>query len=107
MSNKFLKVLKFNFEFKFDNRDLNKPKLQILKNKKNYTFNIYLNESRWKVVRFLENYIKFPLKLLLSDNSLKMFYENENNYYIIFESLNNDNFLEEEFKEKLGLVSSD
>jgi hypothetical protein len=86
-----------------------KPKLSIKKCGKIYKFNVFLNESRWKVIKFLENDIDFPLELLLDTNSVRMFRENEKNYKRIYKSLTNevDSTLEEEFKEKLGLFDND
>lgn len=91
------------------NADTDKPLLYIHKNKKKYKYNIYLNESRWKVIKMLEDHIDFPLHLMLSENSLKMFQENEKNYKRIYKTLSNDfdNTLEEEFKVKLGLIVDD
>ncbi len=92
-----------------EDKDTDRPLLCVFKNKKKYKYNIFLNESRWKVIKMLEDYVDFPLELLLSENSLKMFRENEKNYKRIYASLNNDiDFsLEEEFKEKLGLIVGD
>lgn len=87
----------------------NKPCLIIKKLNKSYSFNIYLNESRWKVIRFLDKYISIPLTLLLSENSINMFQENEKNLELIQQYFNSDiDFtLEQEFKQKLGLIQDD
>lgn len=51
--------------------------LLVDKNRKEYAFDIFLNESRWKVIKFLEDDIVFPLEHLLDSNSLAMFRANK------------------------------
>lgn len=73
-----------NITFELIGRDTVQPKLLITKNDKKHTFDIFLNESRWKVIEFLEeDDIMVPLDLLMDSNSRTMIYGNEyTNEYI-------------------------
>lgn len=109
---KFLKYVELLSEYVLENINItlsdtntDKPILSLTKNEKTYKYNVYLNNSRWKIVKVLEKYIDLPLELLLEESSLKMFQENKAYYKTIYKSLDSevDFCLEEEFKEKLGL----
>jgi hypothetical protein len=83
----------------------NKPKLSIESGEK-YTYNIYLNSSRWKVARMLQTYFHLPFELLLSEDSFAMVMANKKYLKTLMRGLNkkDDAPLREEFKEKLGLI---
>jgi hypothetical protein len=82
-----------------------KPKLLVEEPGFAGTFNIYLNESRWRMVRLLNKHVYLPMNMLLSKKSLKMFNENQSTLQLMqqYFSRDIDFSFEEEFKDKLGL----
>jgi flagellar biosynthesis chaperone FliJ len=97
-------------EFKFVDWDSDKPTVKVKKDAKRYNYRIYLNSSRWKLLKLLQEYICIPIETLLSENCFIMYKENADIFKIIKYNLhdnNGDTSLEVELKIKLGIIQDD
>lgn len=109
----YLELLSLNSERVFDttigltDRAGSKPKLIINRNNKEYVFNIFHNESRWKVIKFLEDDVVFPIEPLLTSNSLAMFHANKDIYEYLRKLYTIDATLEYELTETIEMDNNE
>ena len=66
------------------------PKIKLIhdnKKRKNIIFNITLNDSRWQFLELINKTISVPLELLMEQNSLQMFNENNHTFEIYIDAI--------------------
>lgn len=100
----------FNYKVNTKGWDTNDPVLIIFNDAKKYNYKIRYNESRWRVVKFLNKYINIPLTMILDEVATKFLEDNKPKLKTLQSSLSRqeeDYTLAEEFRMKLGIVEDE